>query len=68
MKKEGMIADGSLQAGDQMLLFPKDIVFMKELPERTDDNQPAVPFLRAKEKVKSLMIRIGYVWRCMSIC
>ena len=68
MKKEGMIADGSMQAGDQMLLFPMDIVFTKELPERTDDNQPAVPFLYAKEKVKSPMVRIGHVRRCTSIC
>lgn len=52
MKKEGMIADGSMKAGDQTLLFPKDLVFTPELPVRTDDAQEAVPFLRVKERVK----------------
>lgn len=47
-----MIADGSMQEGDRMLLFPKDIVFIKEIPERPDDKQEAVPFLRVKERVQ----------------
>ena len=49
MKKEGMIADGSMKKGDQILIFPKDITFTNQVPERTDDKQEAVPFLRVKE-------------------
>ncbi len=52
MKKEGMIADGSLQIGDQLMIDPKDVTFTKILPERTDDKQSAAPFLRIKERVK----------------
>lgn len=52
MKKEGMIADGSLQIGDQLMIDPKDVRFTKILPERTDDKQSAPPFLRVKERVK----------------
>ena len=44
-----MITDRSIQEGDQILLFPKDIVFTKEIPERTDDKQEAVLLLRVKE-------------------
>lgn len=47
-----MIANGSLQIGDQLMIEPGDIVFVKELPERTDDKQEAVPFLQVKERVK----------------
>ena len=52
MKKEGMIANESIKAGDQRLLFPKDIYFTDQLPERTDDKEEAVPFLQVKLKVK----------------
>ena len=52
MKKEGILTDGSLKAGDQTLLFPKDIHYTRDLPERKDDKQEAVPFLRVKEIVK----------------
>ena len=54
MKKEGMIADGSLEEGDQLFIEPKDIVFTTEVPERTDDNQEAVPFLQARERGKEV--------------
>ena len=47
-----MIEDGSMQEGDRVLLFPKDVVFTKEILERTDDKQEAIPFLRVKEKVQ----------------
>ena len=50
MDKEGMLAGGKqVQEG---WLFSKDITFTKEIPERTDDEQEAVPFLQVKERVK----------------
>ena len=50
MDKEGMLVGGKqVQEG---WLFPKDITFTKEIPERTDDKQEAVPFLQVKERVK----------------
>ena len=51
MDKEGMLAEGKrLHEGE---LFPKDITFTKKVPVRTDDEQPAVPFLQVKyEKAK----------------
>ena len=52
MKKEGMIGEDSMKAGDQTLLFSKDITFTAQVPERTDDKQEAVPFLQVKERVK----------------
>ena len=52
MKNEGVIADGSIEASDQSLLFPKDIAFTKEFPERTDNKQPAVPSLEVTIKVE----------------
>ena len=52
MDKEGMLVGGKqVQEG---WLFPKDITFTKETPERTDDKQEAVPFLQVKERVKEL--------------
>ena len=52
MKKEGMIAYGRLQIGDQFMIDPKDVTLTRDLPIRTDDQQPAAPFLRVKERVK----------------
>ena len=46
MDKEGMLVGGKqVQEG---WLFPKDITFTKEIPDRTDDKQEVVPFLRVK--------------------
>lgn len=52
MKKEGMIAEDSLEVGDQLMIEPKDLSFANELPKRTDDQHTAAPFLRVKEEVK----------------
>ena len=52
LKKEDIIIDGSMEIGGQQPLFPTDITFTTELHERTDEKQAAVPFLRAKERVK----------------
>ncbi len=50
MDKEGMLVGGKqVQEG---WLFPKDITFTNEVPERTDDNAEAVPFLQVKLRVK----------------
>jgi len=50
MKREGLIADDSMTVGDQMFLFSKDICFTDQVPQRTDDNEDAVPFLQVKIK------------------
>ena len=48
--KEGMLVGGKqVQEGWP---FPKGITFTREVPERTDDKQEAVPFLHVKERVK----------------
>ncbi|MXW83578.1 MAG: hypothetical protein F4246_10910 [Rhodothermaceae bacterium] len=41
-----------MKIGDQTLLFPKEIIFTDQVPERTDDKQEAVPFLQVKERVQ----------------
>ncbi len=50
MDKEGMLIDGKQIS--EGWLFPKDITFTDQVPERTDDKQESVPFLQVKLKVK----------------
>ena len=51
LERAGILVDGKqLHEGE---LFPKDLTFTDQLPERTDDKQEAVPFLQVKyEKAK----------------
>jgi len=51
LERAGILVDGKqLHEGE---LFPKDLTFTAQLPERTDDKQEAVPFLQVKyEKAK----------------
>lgn len=49
LRKEGLIQNTDHPDG---YLFPKDIVFTDQIPERTDDKEEAAPFLRVKVRVK----------------
>ena len=68
MKKESMIADGSMKAGDQTLLFPKDIAFTKELQNAQMTHKRQSRTFRSKSGSKSRTARVGRVKRCMTTC
>lgn len=55
LEKDGLLrAKGSRRRllGDQSQLFPKNLHFIRNLPERTDEGDEAVPFLLVRERVK----------------
>ena len=50
LEREGLITKES--NGLHQQLFAKDIYFIKDAPERTDNGDEAAPFLRVKQRVK----------------